>query len=203
MKKRHIIILLVLFLASPVFGQSENDFDISLNPQGNVTITGYRGTAKQVVIPSTIEGVKVTDIRSDVFRRKQLTSVTIPNTITIIATDTFRENQINSVTIPNSITIIGDRAFMYNQLTSVTIPDSVTSIGISAFQNNQLTSVTIPKSVTSVGKSAFHNNQLTSITIPTNVSYAGEFPNNFKAYYDSQGRKGGTYTWSGRLWSVK
>ena len=55
------------------------------------------------------------------------------------------ENQLTSVTIPPSVTSIEAGAFMENQLTSVTIPPSVTSIGISAFENNQLKEVKVPK----------------------------------------------------------
>ena len=68
-------------------------------------------------------------------------------------------NNLTSLTIPNSVTSIGDEAFYgCSGLTSVTIPNSVTSIGGSAFYNCRgLTSVTIPNSVTSIGTSAFYN----------------------------------------------
>jgi len=49
-------------------------------------------------------------------------------TITSIGESAFANNQLTSVTIPNSITSI-DGAFSNNQLTSVAIPNSVTSIG--------------------------------------------------------------------------
>ena len=74
---------------------------------------------------------------------------------------------LTSVTIPNSVTIIGGYAF-YNcsKLTSVTIPNSVTRIGGSAFKGcSGLTSVTIPNSVTSIGYAAFEG-----VDIPTVIS---------------------------------
>jgi hypothetical protein len=61
---------------------------------------------------------------------------------TSIGRGAYSNKQITSVTIPSSVTSIGNIAFWGNQLTSVTIPSSVTSIGDNAFYQNQLTSVT-------------------------------------------------------------
>src|SRR5574344_127379 len=129
---------------------------------------------RDVLIPETINGIAVISMSNYAFSNNQLTSVTIPDSVTSIGNYAFANNQLTSVTIPNSVTSIGESAFESNQLTSVTIPDSVTSIGDYAFSNNQLTSVTIPDSVTSIGMSAFSENQLTSVTIPNSVTSIGE-----------------------------
>ena len=81
-------------------------------------------------------------------------------TITGIYASAFENcDDLTSVTIPNSITSIGNFAFSSSSgLTSITIPNSVTSIGGGAFSScSGLTSVTIPNSVTSIGGSAFGN----------------------------------------------
>lgn len=86
---------------------------------------------------------KPTSIGDKAFMGNQLTSVTIPNSVTVIGIGAFAENQLTSVTIPNSVTGIGNGAFFKNQLTSVTIPDSVKYIGDGAFAGNQLREVKI------------------------------------------------------------
>jgi hypothetical protein len=160
----------------------ENDtpFSIRINAD-TVTITEYRGTVKDVVIPERIGGLPVTTIGSQAFYNNQLTSVAIPGSVTSIEYGAFYNNQLTSVAIPDSVTSIGPQAFYNNQLTSVTIPGSVTSIEDGAFYNNQLTSVTIPDSVITIGYQAFYNNQLTSVTIPDSVTTIGK-----KAFEDNQ-----------------
>ena len=68
-------------------------------------------------------------------------------------------DDLTSITIPNTITRIGNSAFYdCSSLTSITIPDSVTSIGKHAFAScESLTSITIPSSVTSIGQGAFND----------------------------------------------
>ena len=67
--------------------------------------------------------------------------------MTTIGGRAFEYNDLTSVTIPNSVTSIGDNAFARNSLTSLTIPNSVTSIGTYAFAHNT-TLATVNCSVT-------------------------------------------------------
>ena len=53
-----------------------------------------------------------------------------------IRNEAFEGSNITSITIPNSVTIIGNYAFMMcYKLTSITIPDSVTMIGSAVFRD--------------------------------------------------------------------
>ena len=108
-----------------------------------------------------------------------LTSVTIPNSVTSIGNSAFYYcSNLTSVTIPSSVTSIGGYAFQRcSSLTSVTIGNSVTTIGYSAFSDcSSLTSVTIPNSVTSIGYGTFYGcSSLTSVTIPNSVTSIGDY----------------------------
>ena len=160
------------------------DFNYKVLDDGTVEITDYNGDGKEVTIPDTIAGKKVTIIGGHAFYGcLNLTSITIPNSVTSISTYAFyRCSSLTSITIPNSVTSIGQCVFCScKSLRKITIPDSVTSIGVSSFANcSSLTSITIPTSVTSIGKDAFYGcSSLTSITIPNSVTSIGD-----RAFYD-------------------
>ncbi|MBO7617493.1 MAG: leucine-rich repeat protein [Bacteroidales bacterium] len=84
---------------------------------------------------------------------------------------------LTSVVIPNTVSIIGDYAFQgCESFTSMIIPNSVVTIGEAAFgECYSLASINIPNTVTSIGISAFYAcTSLTSITIPSTVTFIGE-----------------------------
>jgi hypothetical protein len=146
---------------------------------GTVTITGYIGTNKHVVIPHTISGLPVTAIGFGAFEwQGNLVSVTIPDSVASLGNWAFYDcTNLTGVTISSSLTSIGDGAFYEcYSLTNVTIPDSVTNIGRSAFYEcYRLTSVPIPNHVTSIGDWAFEDCYgLTNVTIPDRVTSIGD-----------------------------
>lgn len=114
-----------------------------------------------IVIPSTVSydgnEYSVTSIGENAFSDcSEMTSITIPNSVTTIGASAFSGSGLTSIVIPNSVTLIDFFTFSNcSELTSVTIPNSVTTIESSAFDHSGLTSVTIPNSVTSLGQGAF------------------------------------------------
>ncbi len=136
-------------------------------------VSGYIGEELNVVISNQYNGVEIIGIGNEAFAGKQLTSITIPESVTQIGDRALAGNQLTSVIIPGSVTRIGNGSFAYNLLTSVTISDSVTYLGDYAFFSNLLPSVTIPSSVTYIGDGAFYFNRLKMITIPNSVTQIG------------------------------
>ena len=103
---------------------------------GTLEITKYVGNSATYVIPSEIDGKRVTQIGYDAFNDcTELTSITIPDGVTCIGNSAFSYcTSLETVTIPNSVTQIYPRAFYdCTLLKEVTIPASVTSIGNEAF----------------------------------------------------------------------
>ncbi len=108
---------------------------------------------------------------------KTLTSITIPNRISVIGEKAFSGcTALKNITIPESVTQIGANAFAgCASLTDVTIPEGVTQIGHYAFSDcTALKNITIPESVTFIGNYAFYIcRNLTSIAITSKVTSIG------------------------------
>lgn len=114
-------------------------------------LTGYTGSAKNVVIP---DGVKVIGEGSSVFGNN-IESVTIPASVTEIADYAFNGCAgLKSVTFADGSQLnrIGGSAFYAaNSLESLTIPESVTEIGIYAFcAMSRLRTISLPASLKNV-----------------------------------------------------
>lgn len=104
----------------------------------------------------------------------EVTSVTVPSTLTQIGFSAFRKCiGLTSITIPSSITTIKKGAFTgCSGLTQITVPSSVVSIEDAVFNGcKSLTELTIPDSVLTIGSYEFANNDsLVSITLSSNLN---------------------------------
>ena len=138
------------------------------------TITKYIGSATNVEIPSTINGINVTTIGDNAFNScTSLTSIEISEGVTSIGEYAFIDcTALASVKIPSSVTSINEGAFCRcSALKSVEILNGLKTIGDSAFMNcTALTDITIPDSVTTICETAFSDcTALTSIELPDNI----------------------------------
>ena len=133
--------------------ETYGDFEYDFLDDGTIEITKYTGNGGNVVIPSTINGKKVTSIGYGAFKDC---------------------SELESIILGDGLISIDDYAFNNcNSLTSITIPNSVTSIGCGAFKRcGSLKNIMIPASVTSIGDSVFSGClSLTSITVDSKNSY--------------------------------
>ncbi|MBC2846029.1 leucine-rich repeat domain-containing protein [Winogradskyella flava] len=172
--KKQLLILFTLLMASIGYSQTftENFITYQVISSANNTVRtqDYNQAGGTVVnIPASVTDTAsgntytVTEIGIDSFFNKQLTSVTIPNSVQFIINFAFGTNQLTTITIPDSVVSIGGNAFVNNQLNSITLSNGLTAIGLAAFATNQLTNVTIPDSVNSIAAQAFNNNPLNSV----------------------------------------
>ena len=145
----------------------------------HVEITKYTSSATKAVIPAEIEGLPVTALGISVFHdRYDLTSVTLPDTITSIGPYAFTNcHSLTNVNIPDSVTSIETGAFWWCvSLPSISIPDGVTIIEDTTFYACQfLNTIDIPDNVTSIGATAFYFcTNLRTIDIPDSVTSIGD-----------------------------
>ena len=147
-------------------------------------IIGYTGTETMLVLPSEIEGVAVTEIAYGVFEYKDITELTIPESITLIEYGAFFGNPLTSITILGDDTRFDfdwiDIGFPLELAAFVVTTDD----GIVFYRNTgniidytgTLTVLVIPSSidgvaVTGIDYVAFEFSNLTEITIPESITW--------------------------------
>ena len=142
----------------------------------------------------------VTKIAAQAFGNTQkLTSIEIPDSVRVIgdAAFTFCLN-LTSITLPKSLTYLGKNVFNEVPLTSIEIPEGVTVIHQGTFSySHELTSITLPETLVSIEDYAFQYSHLDTITFPASLTYIDE-----NAFYytslDSANVVAGSYaeTWA-------
>ncbi len=170
----------------------------SLSPDGRYyTVTGYTGTAAEVYIPSSYNGIPVTSIGEYAFyAQPSLTGIAIPDSVTSIGLNAFYlcDNiaavyitdlaawcriELDEYSSPysNPLYYAGDLYLNGQLVTDLVIPDGITEIKAFTFAGcTSLTSVTMPNSVTSIGYGAFaYCMNATSLTIGSSVTSIGAY----------------------------
>jgi hypothetical protein len=180
------VLTIMVTMFFPLHAQSENDFEVKQNADNTLTIIGYNGTEKNVLIPDTLYGLKVTIIGKSAFQNKGLNSVVIPDTVTSIedgttvysfgrATGAFSNNdQLTKVVLGNSLRTIGNSAFASNQIVEIIIPNSVINIGEDAFRATKLTKITFGTGLQAISRSAFMSNEISELDLPSSLIGIGE-----------------------------
>ena len=168
--------------ANIVEPENVDDWEYKTEDDGTLTITGYKGTATEVVIPNSIDGVRVKKLygATTSYASSQGIKMSIwddsiwSGEKVYLGSEWIKgQNTIKKIIISKGIEEIGDWAFAGTLgVESIDIPNSVTSIGFYAFKEClSLENVTIPDSVVNIGARAFHScKSLTAIAIPDSVT---------------------------------
>ncbi len=173
-----VLTLACLLAAAPATAQ------VNYVVSGSTAYVAYSPNASgDVVIASTYNGYPVTSIGGYAFADRSLTSVTIPNSVTVIGGFAFTNcTSLTSVTIGNSVTNIGNGAFTRCiSLTSVTIPNSVTSIGYAFSGCTSLTNLSVEAAnpaYSSLDGVLFNKAQTTLIIFPPGRGGSYVIPDN-------------------------
>ena len=151
----------------------ESDFEFKLSKDGTfIKITGYKGNAKNLVIPETIQGVPV-EVIGWVNGNKKIKSVVIPSSVKVIEELAFSYcESLEKVTLPEELFYIGKKAFSNCvSLKMVTLPEKLFVIEENAFHNTGLTSVTLPKGLEYLSNAFTECNNLAEINIPDDAAF--------------------------------
>ena len=149
----------------------------AITEDGTLRITKYNGTAAEVEVPSTLDGVTVSCIGDAAFMgNATIKSLTLPQSVYKIQANAFRDcTALESVTA-EGVTILRDNAF-YNcpKLASTSFSKNLNYIGENVFRECGLTEFTWPAAVEKIERETFYGcTNLKSITIPEGVTTIGD-----------------------------
>jgi len=116
-----------------------------------------------------------TSISYFAFEGSLMTSVTLPNSITVIPNFAFLKSKaLTSVVLGNAVSRIGVAAFAYTAITSISLPNTLRTLDRKSFVEMSLNSLIIPVGTTTVGDYLFANSpSLSIVTVPNTVTSAG------------------------------
>jgi len=142
----------------------------------------YKGTMTVITPITLLEGT--TGIAGMAFDScTNLSSITMPNTVSVIGDYAFYYCNITSITLSSSLTDIGNYAFYATDIEYINIPDTTTYIGGYAFSMSRIRNISIPNGITTVYASTFSNcTLLTEVTLPSSITSIG--PDAFKGCHN-------------------
>ena len=174
-----IALVLCTTLLPVAAAQSADEFVIQ-----NGVLVKYTGSGGSVVIPDGITRIG----REAFYQCTEVTSITIPNSVTDIGSRAFQKSGLTSIMIPSSVTYIGEFAFSIDTLTSFSVnpnnPSFCSKDGVLYNKDQTVllvyprgkaeSSFIIPEGVTHIEKWAYSEGNLMNISIPSSVESIGE-----------------------------
>lgn len=167
----------------------EADFEYILSAKyDGIIITKVKYKSKKpsaVIIPDTIEEVKVVGIYSKINKKREselfppfVAMVVLPNNISSLPPSLFSHCvKLQKVLLPSFLTSIGEDLFFdCEALKSVTFPSSLKEVRFNAFNSClALEEVTIPEGVQVIASHAFDNCiKLKTVSLPNSIQKIGD-----------------------------
>lgn len=191
-----VVLFTCVTMSAIAYDFKVNNIYYNINDDENTVSVTYKDTnyhcySGSITIPSTVtyngKTYTVTTIGYHAMGICELTSVTIPNTVTTIDDYAFFNSyKLTSITIPKSVTHIGDNVFRACfGLTTMKVAndnpvydsrDACNAI-IETATNTIIygcKTTVIPNSVYGIGNNAFAGHSLTSFTLPKQIAFVGE-----------------------------
>ena len=138
------------------------------------TIEDYdKNFGSDLVIPKEIDGIAVKIIGREAFKRKDLNSIIIPNSVTHIHASAFEDNYIRNLIIPDSVIGISSSAFFKAGIVNLKIGAGLMSISTSTFEANLIQDLVIPDNISHVYYNSFHNNPISNLKLGTGLRTIG------------------------------
>lgn len=161
---KYFIVLFTMMIAVILSGCNQRitpteDLEYDL-VDGEITITGYLGTERELVIPDEIEDRPVTKIGEFAFAEYDMTSIELPETVIYIGAYAFSDcNCLIDMEIPEKVEIIGEGAFYHcDLLEKVAFPDGLQRIEAGAFNSCVvLDDINVPEDLEYLGAYSFGN----------------------------------------------
>jgi len=165
-------IVLAFMQISPRLSSPKEEYSYIIS-NGQVYITAFAGTDKEVKILDTISEKPFTAIQELAFYNKQVENVYIPNGVKEIKERGFEKCfRLRNIEFPDSLNKIGQYGFRNCKgLKEIKLPSNLTSIEKGAFSNcSSLTEITIPEKITFIDDYTFSKCcNLQKVSIPDSV----------------------------------
>lgn len=158
---------------------TSGDFEYTLLSSSTIRIFNYKGSAKELTVPSKLDGKTVIRIGDSAFgQNSTLTSVVLPDTVERLGSSAFYQcTSLKSITLPKNITKIYSSTFdECTALESITIPNSVTEIEKYGFWKcSSLKNIKFSNKLKSIGYKAFeYCTSLKTINFPDSLESIGD-----------------------------
>ncbi len=167
---------------------AEDLFNVE-NYEDGLSITGlsdkgieYLKNNKKVVIPDTIEGKRIKNIKDHAFFKLEIEGLTLNESLASIEDYAFAHNKIKELILPENLKSIGAYAFRDNLIKNLNTIN-VESIGEGSFSNNGMTDLVFGESLKTIGSHAFEQNDLVKVKISNNITEFGKSVFAFNSRY--------------------